>query len=132
MLKENFLYFILSGGVAAGLNFGSRFLFSWVLPFEIAVVAAFFVGLLSGFLLMRFFVFSGAGKPVIPQIKKYVLVNLFALVQTFLISLVLARWIFPSIGILSHAEALGHLIGVLLPVLTSYFGHKYFTFRERE
>jgi putative flippase GtrA len=132
MLKENFLYFILSGGVAAGLNFGSRFLFSWVLPFEIAVVAAFFVGLLSGFLLMRFFVFNGAGKPVIPQIRKYVLVNLFALLQTFLISLVLARWVFPSIGIHSHAEALGHLIGVLLPVLTSYFGHKYFTFRERE
>jgi putative flippase GtrA len=132
MLKENFLYFILSGGVAAGLNFGSRFLFSWVLPFEIAVVAAFFVGLLSGFLLMRFFVFNGAGKPVIPQIRKYVLVNLFALLQTFLISLVLARWVLPSIGIHSHAEALGHLIGVLLPVLTSYFGHKYFTFRERE
>lgn len=81
---------------------------------------------------MRFFVFNGAGKPVIPQIRKYVLVNLFALLQTFLISLVLARWVLPSIGIHSHAEALGHLIGVLLPVLTSYFGHKYFTFRERE
>lgn len=132
MSKENFLYFIISGAVAAGLNFGSRFMFSWFVPYEVAIVMAFFVGLLSGFLLMRFFVFEGAGKPVVPQIKKYILVNLFALLQTFLISLSLARWIFPSFGIRLHAEALGHLIGVLLPVLTSYFGHKYFTFRERE
>jgi VIT1/CCC1 family predicted Fe2+/Mn2+ transporter len=27
------------------------------------------------------------------------------------------------------AEALAHLVGVLVPVVTSYFGHKFLTFR---
>ena len=129
MLSKQFLYFILSGGLAAGLNWGSRFLFSLVVPFEIAVVLAFFVGLLSGFVLMRFFVFDGRGKPIAPQASKYVLVNLFALLQTLLISLLLARWALPAFGINDYAEGLGHLVGVLVPVITSYFGHKFLTFR---
>ena len=129
MLTKQFLCFILSGGVAAGLNWGSRFLFSLVAPFEVAVVLAFFVGLLSGFILMRFFVFDGGGKPIVPQAGKYIAVNLFALLQTLLLSLVLARWVLPSVGITDHAEALAHLVGVLVPVVTSYFGHKFSTFR---
>lgn len=129
MLTKQFLYFILTGGMAAGLNFGSRFLFSQVAPFEIAVVMAFFVGVVSGFLLMRFFVFDGVAKPIVPQVVKYIAVNFFALLQTLFISVLLARWALPSIGIVDHAEALGHLVGVLVPVVTSYFGHKLLTFR---
>jgi hypothetical protein len=130
MITKQFLYFILSGGVAAGANWGSRFLFSQVAPFEIAVVLSFFVGLLSGFILIRFFVFDGKGKPITQQAVKYTLVNLFALLQTFFISLVFARWALPLIGIIDNAEALGHLVGVIVPVFTSYIGHKRFTFSE--
>lgn len=129
MLSKQFFYFILCGGLAAGLNWGSRFLFALVVPFEIAVVLAFFVGLLSGFILMRFFVFDGGNKPIAPQISKYILVNLFALLQTLLISLIFARWALPAVGINDYAEGLGHLVGVLVPVITSYFGHKFLTFR---
>lgn len=129
MVFKQFLYFLLSGGAAAGLNWGSRFLFSEIFSFEVAVVLAFFVGLLSGFVLMRVFVFDGVNKPVAPQMGKYVAVNMFALLQTLLISLLLARWLLPSVGISDHAEALGHLVGVLVPVVTSYFFHKFYTFR---
>jgi putative flippase GtrA len=129
MLAKQFLYFILSGGVAAGLNWGSRFLFSQFAPFEIAVILAFFVGLLSGFILMRYFVFDGVGRSIAPQAGKYIAVNSFALLQTLLISLIFARWALPAFGIHDNAEALGHLVGVLVPVITSYFGHKFLTFR---
>ena len=129
MRTKQFLYFILSGGVAAGLNWGSRFLFSQVAPFELALILAFFVGLSSGYILMRFFVFDGGGKPITPQAGKYIAVNVFALLQTLLISLIFARWALPAAGITDNAEGLGHLIGVLVPVVTSYFGHKLFTFR---
>lgn len=129
MLTKQFLYFILSGGLAAGLNWGSRFLFSLLVSFEVAVVLAFLFGLLSGFVLMRFFVFDGTGKPIVPQVGKYIAVNFFALLQTLLISILFARWVLPVAGITEHAEALGHLVGVLVPVVTSYFGHKFLTFR---
>lgn len=129
MASKQFAYFLVSGGIAAGLNWSSRFFFSEFFRFDVAVVLAFLVGLLSGFVLMRFFVFNGLNKPIAPQAGKYVAVNLFALLQTLVISLVLARWALPSAGIVGHAEALAHLIGVIVPVVSSYFGHKFLTFR---
>jgi len=131
MINRQFIYFLLTGGIAAGLNWGSRFLFSEIFSFETAVVLAFIVGLLSGFILMRVFVFDGTNKPVVPQIGKYLAVNLFALLQTLAISLLFVRWVLPAVGVLdaAKAEAIGHLVGVLVPVITSYFGHKLLTFR---
>lgn len=128
-ISKQFAYFLVSGGAAAALNWGSRFVFSEFVGFEIAVVLAFFVGLLSGFILMRIFVFNGVGKPVVPQVGWYVAVNTLALLQTLVISVLLARWVLPSLGIVSGVEALAHLVGVLVPVVTSYFGHKLLTFR---
>lgn len=49
--------------------------------------------------------------------------------QTLAISLLLARWVLPSVGIEDKAEALRHLVGVLVPVVTSCFGHKLITFK---
>jgi putative flippase GtrA len=122
--------FLLSGGIAACLNYGSRFVFSIWLPFEIAVVAAYAVGLLTAFVLMRTFVFHGHGKPVVPQLSRFVAVNMAALLQTFIISVVLARWVLPAAGIVTHAEAIGHFVGVLFPVFTSYIGHRHLTFKQ--
>lgn len=126
---KQFSSFVVSGAIAAALNWGSRFLFSEFVEFEVAVVLAFIVGLLSGFVLMRVFVFDGTGKPIVPQAGRYVAVNLLALLQTIVISVLLARWLLPSFGIVEQAEALAHLVGVLVPVVTSYFGHKLLTFR---
>lgn len=78
---------------------------------------------------MRGVVFHGETKPIAPQVFIYVLINLFALAQTLLISLAMVAWVLPAAGVSTHAEAIGHLIGVLAPVVTSYFGHKFFTFR---
>ncbi len=129
MAAKQITCFLVSGAVAALLNWGSRFLFSEFFRFEVAVVLAFLIGLLSGFVLMRVFVFNGTGKPIVPQAGKYIGVNLFALLQTIIISVVLARWLLPSLGVIELAEAIAHLVGVVVPVITSYFGHKFLTFR---
>lgn len=126
---NQFFLFLLGGGIAAALNWASRFLFSLWMPFSLAVVSAFFVGLVTGFVLMRAIVFDGNKKPIAPQLLIYLVINLVALGQTLLISLVMVTWVLPFAGVVTHAEAIGHLAGVLAPVVTSYFGHKYFTFR---
>lgn len=126
---RQFVRFLLCGGLAAGLNWASRFLFSIWLPFEYAVMAAFFVGLISGYLLMRLYVFETKQEAGLLQISKYVAVNMLALVQTLIISVVLLRWVLPALGVFNQADAIAHLIGVLTPVVTSYFGHKFITFR---
>jgi putative flippase GtrA len=129
MLKPEFLRFLVAGGIAAGANFGSRFVFSLFLGYGFAVFFAYLVGMLVAFLLMRGHVFDAKNGPLLPQVAKFVGVNAVAVLQTMVISLVLARWVLPSFGIVEHAEAMAHLVGVLVPVVTSYFGHKLFTFR---
>jgi len=58
-----FVRYLVAGGVAAAANFGSRFVFSLWWPFEVAVTAAFLVGLVSGFFLMRGYAFRAQAVP---------------------------------------------------------------------
>lgn len=129
MITPQFMRFLVAGGIAAGANFGSRFVFSIFFAYGVAVFFAYLVGMLVAFLLMRGHVFNASQGPLAPQVIKFVGVNLLAVLQTLAISLLLARWVLPSVGIEGQAEALGHLVGVLVPVVTSYFGHKFLTFR---
>lgn len=132
-IHSQFTRFILVGGVAAAVNVGSRALFGLVLPFEIAVVAAFFVGLTSAFVLSRTYVFSRNAvrvySGIVGQFWRFTLVNIAALPQTLVISLLILH--FASKKGVPHAETLAHSIGVAVPVLTSFFGHRYFTFRQQ-
>lgn len=129
MLSRRVIKFLIAGAVAAALNFGSRFIFSEFMPFEYAIVCAFGVGLLSGFLLNKLVVFGPTDNALPSQISAYIGVNLFALLQTWLVTVLLAALLVPRIGS-GAGEAIAHFFGVAVPAVSSYFGHKYFTFRE--
>ncbi len=127
--RASVLAYLLAGALAAAANYASRFLFSLWLPFELAVAAAFLVGLATGFVLMRRFAFSGASNDLRAQVLGYLLVNAFAAVQTLAVSSLLARVVLPAAALPLDHEALAHAAGVLVPVITSYFGHRRITFR---
>jgi putative flippase GtrA len=126
---RRFGLFVVAGGIAAAANFGSRFAFSLWFAYPVAIVLAYLVGMAVAFTLMRQYVFDGAGKALAPQVAKFVLINLLAVAQTLLVSLVLARWLLPALGVTSHVEAIAHAVGVAVPIVTSYIGHKRATFR---
>ncbi len=128
MPGAQFLRFLLAGGIAAAANYGSRFAFSAWLPFPAAVACAYGVGMIVAFALMRRYVFLAGGQPYAPQLAKFLVVNALALVQTLIVSLLLAHWLQPLAG--EKAEALAHLAGVAVPVFTSFLGHRHATFRS--
>ena len=129
MITLQFIRFLVVGGIAAGANFGSRFIFSIFFDYSVSIILAFLVGMLVAFILMRGHVFNSKSSPIGLQLTKFVFVNLFAALQTLIISLLMAHRLLPTIGIEKNTEALGHMIGVSVPVVTSYFGHKFLTFR---
>lgn len=128
VMNKQFARFLVAGGLAAGSNFGSRFIFSIFLQYSVSIVFAYLVGMLVAFLLMRGHVFDARNGPVLPQVVKFTTINALAVLQTLVISLLLASWLSQWVRV-DQSEALAHLIGVLVPVVTSYFGHKHLTFR---
>ena len=131
MISAQLVKFILAGGTAAAVNFGSRILLSLWLPYEAAIVVAYLIGMLTAFVLNRAFVFTQVENSLRSQASWFIAINLAAVLQTLLISLLLARVLFPAIGMEFHPETLAHAVGVAVPVITSYLGHRRFTFRSR-
>ena len=124
-----FVRFAVVGGVAALVNFGSRFVFSRWVSFEIAVLLAYCVGMIVAFVLMRSFVFAGHRRRLHVQVRDFVAVNILAVAQTLLVSVVLSRSVLPAVGVHENAESVAHAIGIAVPIVTSFLAHRNLTFR---
>ncbi|WP_439550600.1 GtrA family protein [Falsiroseomonas sp.] len=126
-----FLRFLLTGGVAALANMGSRYVLQPLMAFELAVAIAYLIGMVTAFLLARRFVFGASGGRVEGEFLRFAAVNAVSFAVVWLVSVGLARLVFPAMGFTWHAETVAHVIGVLSPVALSFRGHKSFTFRRR-
>lgn len=124
-----FIRFLACGGIAAAVNWLSRFGWSLVLPFSAAVLTAYATGMVVAFLLFRRFVFDAGEGALAPQARRFVLVNLLGMAATWALANLLVLWWLPAIGWRWHVEAIGHAIAIVAPVVTSWFGHRLLTFR---
>jgi putative flippase GtrA len=121
--------FLLTGGIAAVVNVVSRWLLSFAILYELAVAVAYLIGMTTAFILARLYVFESSKNALHYQYFRFGVVNLFAFAQVWLVSVGLARFVFPAIGLVWHPETVAHVIGVASPIATSYMGHKHFSFR---
>lgn len=124
-----FLKFLAVGGFAAAVNFFSRIALSRCMRYSVAIVLAYLLGMFTAFVLNRLLVFRHTSNPLLVQASWFVVVNALALLQTLAISLSLVKWGLPWMGWNWHPELVAHAFGVAAPVITSYFGHKRFSFR---
>ena len=131
-LNSEFSRFILTGGFAAGVNFLSRIALSQFMTFRFAVFIAYLIGMVTAFTLSKIFVFQNSGQSAANEFLKFTIVNVFAVIQVWLISVGLAEYGFPAVNFIFYPEEVAHLIGISVPVVTSYYGHKYFSFAEKK
>jgi len=125
-----FFQFLLVGGVAAGINFISRIGFSEFFSYRVAIIFAYLIGMLTAFILSKHYVFEQSGRPIKDELRDFTIVNIFAVIQVWLISVGLVEYFFPYLSFTLYPEEVAHLIGLGIPAITSYFGHKYFSFRK--
>jgi putative flippase GtrA len=128
-LSHQFLLFLLTGGTAAAVNFGSRILYSVWLPFSYAVILAYLTGMVTAFVLAKLFVFKASQQSMQRSAVFFVIVNLVAIAQTWAISMLLLYVVFPAWGFSFYAAESAHAVGVVVPVFTSYLGHKHWSFK---
>ncbi|MDB5698719.1 MAG: GtrA family protein [Alphaproteobacteria bacterium] len=124
--------FVVTGAIAAAVNLVARWLLSLVLPYEVAIMVAFPIAMTTAFLLARRYVFAPGGGGWVAEYGRFILVNLMAFVIVLGVSVGFARLIFPFIGFVWHPEDIAHLIGVMSPLLLSYYAHKHYSFATRE
>jgi putative flippase GtrA len=128
MERARFIRFLLTSAVAAMVNLVSRYLLNFVMSFASAVAVAFPFGMLTAYILNRLLVFERSGRSVADELWRFTVVNLVAAAQVWIISVGLAEYAFPASGFNWHPLEVAHLIGVAAPVLTSYLGHRHFSF----
>jgi putative flippase GtrA len=85
--------------------------------------------MVTAFLLAKLFVFKESQQSIHHSIMFFVLVNLVAILQTWLISIGLAYYLLPKLGVVFFVREIAHAVGVAMPVFTSYIGHKRWSFR---
>ena len=122
--------FLLLGGLAAAINWLVRFPLSAVLPFDLAVVAAYAIGMSAGFVLYRRHVFPGSSRPVVEQGLIFLVVNLIGAVVVLGLT-----WLFLALlsGLdwpLVVRQGLAHGLAIGLGAVVNYFGHKTITFAK--
>lgn len=127
--SRQFLGFVLTGGIAAAVNFGSRILYNLWMDFSPAVILAYLTGMVTAFVLARMFVFTESSQSLRRSGIFFVLVNIVAVAQTWLISMALAYYLLPKLGIGLYVREIAHAVGVAVPVFTSYLGHKRWSFK---
>jgi putative flippase GtrA len=127
--SRQFGLFLLTGGTAAAVNFGSRILYSRWMGFSPAVILAYITGMITAFILAKLFVFRDSKQTIHRSAGFFILVNLVAILQTWAISVALAYYLLPALGVKLFVQEIAHGVGVIVPVFTSYIGHKRWTFR---
>lgn len=129
MISRQVVLFLIAGGIAACVNFLSRIALNSWMPYAAAIVIAYILGMITAFVINRAFVFTEPNNKLHHQLLWFTAINIAAVLQTLAISLLLAKVIFPRAGFYWHDETLAHAIGIVVPVVTSYLGHKHWTFR---
>jgi len=127
---RQFAQFLLVGGLAASLNWLSRLLFSYWLPFAWAVTFAYAIGMSVAFLLNSRLVFPLSDKPRSAQARDFVLINLAFFPMVWLASIFINRWLI-AFGMTRYTRELAHVVALSLPMLATFLLYKFLAFKER-
>ena len=128
-ISLQFFVFLVTGGTAALVNFGSRIFYNNWFSFSASIVMAYLTGMITAFVLAKLFVFRQSEQSLSKSIVFFTLVNVVAVIQTWLISMGLAYYLLPQLHVVLYVKEIAHAVGVIVPVFTSYIGHKRFSFK---
>ena len=129
-LSKQFVKFLMVGGFAALVNFISRILLSEVMSYRWSIFVAYLIGMLTAYLLSRLFVFEKSSRKPLQELYYFSIVNLLAVCQVWIISVLLAEYVFPKLEFSFYPEEIAHIIGLSVPIFTSFLGHKYWSFKS--
>lgn len=131
-LSRKFGLFLAAGGVSAIFNLLVRWALTPITGFAISVVIAYAVGIAIAYVLSSRFVFLNATASRRRSLAGFGLVNVLSGTQTLILSMLLRSLLLGLSVHLASAEMVGHSLALASTAFSSFLGHKYISFRERQ
>jgi len=128
--SHQFIAFALVGLASTIFNLASRYGFELFFTYEFSLIGANAVGVISAFLMNRWFVFRSTDSQLLTELTRFVAVNLVGIAVAWGVAVLLYRQVFPALAVTWHPDLLAHAIGIAVPVLPNYFAHKVWTFNR--
>jgi len=128
--SRQFIAFALVGLASTICNLASRYGFEVFLTYEFSLIGANAVGVISAFLMNRWFVFRSTDSRLIAELSRFVAVNLVGIAIAWAVAVLLYRHVFPMLAVTWHPDLLAHAIGIAVPVLPNYLAHRVWTFNR--
>lgn len=128
-LSRQFLLFLGVGVSAAFLNWCARIVLSFWLPFSVAVLLAYCVGMSVAFVLNAAFVFSNSQRPRVKQVRDFVLTNVAFMPIVWLVA-VAGEALFNRMGFVPYPQAAAHAVAVAVPAMMTFLVYKFIAFKD--
>jgi putative flippase GtrA len=87
--------------------------------------------MLTAYALTRLFVFERSGPLDAERAESLRRRQRVSVVQTWIVAVALVRLVFPRIGFATEPELVAHAIGLVCASVTSYLGHRHYSFGKR-
>jgi len=127
-LSAQFARFFFAALSAALVNFVARILLDPYIGYNKAIVVSYVIGTVFAFFLYQREVFGKGTRPFWQEAGMYLFVTLAAMAQTLIVSVLLADYVFPYVGWHWYGKEIAHIVGMAVPMFSSFLGHKYLTF----
>ena len=131
-ITKEFFLFLLIGAIAASVNFYSRIIISQWYSYSISIFISYLAGMFTFYILARSFVFKESNQKIRKSIIYFVFINFIAILQIWLIAHLFLDIIFPLIEMHFYPQEISHALGIIFPIFSSYFGHKYLSFKKNK
>lgn len=129
-LSAQFLRFLFVGATAALLNWLARYWLSSWLTFPVAVAFAYLVGIAVAFELNRRFVFQTSSRPMIKQVRDFILVNV-AFFPVVWFAALLFKSLLQHSGVSVFIDGIAHGLAIALPMLMTFLIYKFMAFGDK-
>lgn len=122
--------FLATGGIATAGNLGAVWISRSFVPYTTALLFGIAAGITISFLLTKFFAFrSSDWRRASGEVPRFLLVYGFGLVIYWVSAVQVSSILIRAQAEPAVAEVGGVLFGAGLMVVTSYLGHRFFTYR---
>ena len=128
-ISKQFFHFLVAGGIAACINFSVGFVLAGLVPLHGDIVVGYLAGMLTAFFIFEK-VFGEHSESREKSVQIFILVNLLGLVQTWVVYVILKDYLFPGINYHLYAAEMARAIAIIVPLFSSFIGHKFFTFKQ--